>query len=103
MENVKKQLGPQNYFAVTGKMRLKMRDPLIDIMEERYRQDNKWGEQNHGDLYWLGILMEEVGEVAKAIIEGDQQGETKVELIQVTAVALAWLECISRREQKRKR
>jgi NTP pyrophosphatase (non-canonical NTP hydrolase) len=71
-----------------------MKDPLQDIMEERKRQDDKWGEQNHPDLYWLGILMEEAGELAKDIIEGKNP---KKELVQVAAVALAWLEAIDRR------
>ena len=74
-----------------------MRDPLQAVMEERARQDRKWGEQNHGDLYWLGILMEEAGEVAKAIISHKNAGEVKEELIHVTAVGLAWLECMERR------
>ncbi len=64
------------------------------ITEERIRQDEKWGEQNHGDLYWLGILTEEVGEVAKALIEGDLDTH---EVIQVAAVAVAGVECEKRR------
>lgn len=39
------------------------------ISGERKRQDDKFGEQNHGDLYWLAILLEEVGEAAQAIIQ----------------------------------
>jgi len=46
-----------------------MRDPLQDVMNERARQDQKWGEQNHPDLYWLGILMEEAGEAAPVTCE----------------------------------
>jgi NTP pyrophosphatase (non-canonical NTP hydrolase) len=63
---------------------------------ERKRQDEKWGEQNHGDLYWLGILMEEVGELAQAVIEGKRL-ERNAELIPVAAVAVAWRECLDRR------
>ena len=76
-----------------------MRDPLMDVMLERARQDQKWGEQNHDDLYWLGIIMEELGEAAKAIIEGDHARIHK-ELVQTTAVGLAWLECLERRAEK---
>jgi len=73
-----------------------MHDPLQDIMEERARQDNKWGQQNHDDLYWLGILVEEVGELAQAIISApERQVDAKRELVQVGAVALAWLECMT--------
>jgi NTP pyrophosphatase (non-canonical NTP hydrolase) len=63
------------------------------IREERRRQDEKWGVQNHDNLYWLGILVEEVGELSKAIIEGKM---THRELTQVAAVALAWMECHER-------
>jgi NTP pyrophosphatase (non-canonical NTP hydrolase) len=66
------------------------------ITEERIRQDKKWGEQNHDDLYWLGILMEEVGELSKAIIEFRSRGQCEGELVQVAAVAVAWLECLER-------
>lgn len=67
------------------------------IANERSRQDAKWGEQNHPDLYWLGILTEEVGELAKAIIEEDHEHAVE-ELVQVTAVGVAWLESIERRD-----
>lgn len=77
------------------------RDPLQDILEERARQDEKWGERDHGDLRWLGILMEEVGELSRCIIEGKitpRSKQKKHELVQVAAVALAWLECNERRK-----
>jgi NTP pyrophosphatase (non-canonical NTP hydrolase) len=62
------------------------------IKEERKRQDKKWGvgyQQSAGT--WLAILMEEVGEVAKAVLTGDWDNGKK-ELIQVAAVCVAWLE-----------
>ncbi len=71
-------------------------NPYSLIHEERQRQDREWGEQNHDDLYWLGILTEEVGELAKAIIEGDCHGAK--ELVEVAAVAVQWLDAIGRRE-----
>lgn len=79
-----------------------MRDPLQDVMEERARQDAKWGVQNHADIYWLGILMEEVGEAAKEIIEDDRRVYVMHEVTQICAVALAWLECMARRDAKRR-
>lgn len=63
--------------------------PVGLILNERKRQDRKWGIQDHSDLYWLGILMEEVGEVAKDLVE---LKDPQVEVVQVAAVALAWLE-----------
>lgn len=79
---------------------------LQEIDDERLRQDVKWGEQNHSDLYWLGILVEEVGELSRRIIErkcDDLLRERKCddllreELVQCAAVAVAWLECLDRR------
>lgn len=52
-------------------------------------QDKKWGEQNHRDSTWLAILSEEVGEAAKAILEGKNLDE---EVVQIAAVAVAWEE-----------
>lgn len=61
------------------------------VSYERARQIVKWGKQAHDDLYWLGILIEEIGELAKAIIES-KPADIKSELIQVAAVAVAWHE-----------
>ena len=71
-----------------------------EIEGERYNQDQKWGEQNHLPSIWTDILMEEVGEVSKAILEatfGDGSwNEYRKELIQVAAVAIAMLESFDR-------
>jgi len=77
-----------------------MTDPLADILSERREQDEKWGEQNHDDLYWFAILTEEIGELAKEIIEGKSVPHLREELIQVAAVSLAWLECLNRRSHE---
>lgn len=63
----------------------------IDIEDERLRQDERWGPMPR-DLTpeeWLAILVEEVGEVAKAIVDGASWAEYRRELIQVAAVAAA--------------
>ncbi len=66
---------------------------LVDIIEERNRQDKKWGAERDLDpLLWNAILGEEVGEVSKAILENDEG--LYDELIQVAAVAAAWAEAI---------
>ncbi len=75
-----------------------MTDWVSLIQAERQRQDHKWGEQNHSDMKWLAILMEEVGELAKAILENDDNGVD--ELVQVAAVSVAWLEAVSRRQEQ---
>ena len=69
---------------------------LEEVMEERNRQDELWGEQNHDDGIWLAILVEEVGEVANDINERSKK--LREELIQVAAVAVSWVESIDRRE-----
>lgn len=61
------------------------------ISEERLRQDTKHPLFPKGDR--LAILVEEVGEVGKALNEHDRI-ELRKELIQVAAVAVRWLELI---------
>jgi NTP pyrophosphatase (non-canonical NTP hydrolase) len=70
----------------------------ILIHDERERQLAKWGEQHHSHLEWLGILVEEVGEAAEAIVkryidhESLKDDPIIKEVIQLTAVGMAWLE-----------
>ena len=94
---------------------------LEEVSYERGRQDAKWGEQNHpngtggrgrvasanaarhatqssaerGELTWIDVLAEEV---AEAFAESGQAA-LRAELIQVAAVAVAWVEAIDRRLQ----
>lgn len=72
---------------------------LGGLLVEIRRQLELWDEQNHTDFYWLGILGEEFGEVAKALIENEPVVLEK-ELFEVAAVALLWLECIVRDEPR---
>lgn len=64
------------------------------VNQERLRQDEKWEEQNHYPLYWLAILMEEVGELSKEIIE--DRSNLECELIQVAAVTKAMWESLKK-------
>ena len=76
------------------------------IGEERLRQDKNWGIQNHSNEIWLSILIEELGEVIKNSNELREskitkyhywyKNQIKKELIQVAAVAVAWLEDLER-------
>lgn len=69
-----------------------MRDPLRDILEERAKQDAKWGNQYfRTPSGWLAILGEEYGEVCEAVLE-DWSGGYRAELVQVAAVAMAAIE-----------
>jgi NTP pyrophosphatase (non-canonical NTP hydrolase) len=64
------------------------------IDEERDSQDLKWGPNRRQNPHtWLSILVEEVGEVAKAILQNNTSGLCE-ELIQCCAVIIAWLESI---------
>ena len=77
---------------------------MIDINEERHRQDKTWGEQNHDPFAWLAILGEEYGEACKAALEACFDGyeitgnysDYRIELIEVAAVAVAAIECLDR-------
>jgi hypothetical protein len=93
---------------------------LAEVAAERLRQDAKWGEQNHPDGTgitpeqqkladvarsmcqqvfaegrgdWAHVLMEEVRE---ALAESDP-AKLRVELVQVAAVSVAWIEALDRR------
>jgi len=75
--------------------------PVAEVLAERARQDEKWGEQNHDDAWWLAILVEEVGETAQAILQAVEEGgdpaRVRKEVVQSCAVSLAWLQCMDRR------
>lgn len=80
------------------------------IREERTRQDDKWGVQNHSPAFYSLILHEEIGEVSKAILDGYDHIEEsfseeafahiREELIQVAAVTKAFIECLDRNKEK---
>lgn len=66
---------------------------LNSLTQERQRQDNKFGSspRNLHSSVWILVLLEELGEVARAILENDSIGYPK-ELTQVGACAIAALE-----------
>lgn len=72
-------------------------DTIMEVQQEIARQIGKWGLQEHEPSLWNAILVEEVGEVSKAILETWFQGKDHTdngsqyckELIQVAAVAIA--------------
>lgn len=75
-------------------------DVLSQVAAERARQDANWGEQNHDGPLYLTVLEEEVGEVAKAILDHRYKGKAaediRAELVQVAAVAVAMIESFDR-------
>lgn len=72
------------------------RNEVFEAIElERYRQNKKWRRgqnewKSHPQRKYL-VLAEEVGEVAEALLNIDKEN-LRDELIQVAAVAVAWLE-----------
>lgn len=74
-------------------------DALRLVRNERDRQDQKWGTIDKFDDRnpdrWLAILMEEVGEVAEAILE-KRNKDAITEAVQVAAVAVAMVESLTR-------
>lgn len=63
-------------------------ETLSQIGNERVKQTLKWGMQDHSLEKWTVILTEEVGELAKAVLEQDLDG-VKKEAVQIAAVAAA--------------
>lgn len=93
---------------------------LDDVRTERVRQDNRWGEQNWpdgtgefasddrsavlakqkceqrraaGKMTWRDVMHEEIAEAFATVVPLD----LRAELVQVAAVAVAWVEAIDRR------
>jgi hypothetical protein len=81
------------------------RTAILDaIAAERARQSGLWDRHHahgHGDCssaavpdaVKVAVLAEEAGEVARAFLDGDRNGLRR-ELVQVAAVAQAWLEAL---------
>lgn len=74
---------------------MQRREVFEEINAARVKADFKWGREagmwGSSQDRKLTVLMEEVGEVARAILEGDLSGQ-RAELIDVLQVATAWLE-----------
>lgn len=77
---------------------------IIYVREERKRQHEKWGKQDHNLFVWMSILMEEVGEAAQAALHqtfgGSAKGTFGIEIIHVAAVAVQIIERIIECDEK---
>ena len=96
------QWGEQNHSSGTGpttpplwRSRLNAAMTARELAEQATSSCDSAADR--GDLTWTDILLEETFE-ALAENEGDNLRE---ELIQVAAVAVAWIECIDRRNIER--
>lgn len=72
---------------------------VVQIIDERDRQDSKWGGvpgvDRRDDHTYPAVLTEEVGESCRAWLERDVSA-LREELVQVAAVAVAWIEELDR-------
>lgn len=82
---------------------------LAAVKAEAMAQDVKWGEQNHEPEIWLAILVEEVGELAQAMLadrfaatepgmHDSHHDSMEIEAIQVAAVTCQFVEFLARRK-----
>lgn len=81
-----------------------------EAIDERMRQDNKWGPQNRSMIEWMSILVEEIGEAAMAtnhftffgIMQHSKEAKAMIrkELIQSAAVCIAMIEQIDNGEAR---
>ncbi len=73
---------------------------LRSVLQERQRQEMKWGEQNHDPFTYLAVLTEEVGELAQAALHtrfgGSKAAGLREEAVHTAAVALAIVQCLDR-------
>lgn len=72
---------------------------IAEVIHERQRQVELFGlDTGNDDGTWMAVLAEEVGEVAHELIEGRRGHDTRramrQELIEVAAVAVAWIEAM---------
>ena len=94
----------------------RMGEVIKDIINERSRQEEKWGEQNHDPFAWMTIFGEEFGEACQKALTlrfykgpaggggcGDESefrqfthDELRHQLVQCAAVAMAAVECLDR-------
>jgi NTP pyrophosphatase (non-canonical NTP hydrolase) len=72
-----------------------------DVDRERKRAHRKHSAKGRSaeqmpwtDPIWLPVLVEEVGEVARALCDGETPERVREELIQVAAMAQAWADAI---------
>ncbi|MNW53171.1 hypothetical protein D3C74_307220 [compost metagenome] len=88
-----------------------MDSAIQSVIQERVRQDAKWGEQNHEPMAWMGILGEEFGELCEAVnethfnngAEARKKGgyeNMRTEAVQVAAVAISFIEALDRRYER---
>lgn len=81
----------------------RQRAAIGDVLAERERQDQMWGEQAHHPAYWLAIMGKQVGQFGSAVLQREWWEDKKAahgimrhEAVQMAAVGLAIIEAIDR-------
>lgn len=81
-------------------MNIHAQSAIDSVLEERKRQNRKWGQQDHDPMVWSVILTEECGEFAQAALQGKFGGlkasGLRNEAVQCAAVSLQIVECLDR-------
>ena len=84
-------------------------DVIGEVINERKRQDDKWGEQNHSVGDWFLILTEELGEASEAALyakfeQPDKReawwAEYRKEIVEAAAVLVAMVEAFDRGKRR---
>jgi NTP pyrophosphatase (non-canonical NTP hydrolase) len=82
------------------------RGDIFDLInDERARQSERWSvhhDWGYGDcssdqvapIVKASVLTEECGEVARAVLDLSDTQSLRIELVQVAAIAVAWLESL---------
>ena len=101
------RLARRGYQFDTRKKNNMRAETIALINAERTRQDKLHGKQSYDPLGWLPILIEEAGEVSRAVCDGRYTfcgvydlAQLRQELVHVAAVAVAWIEDIDRKSQE---
>lgn len=80
-----------------------MYSPYSDIRDERvrahakhYKSGKSMEDRHYADPLWMPVLVEEVGEVARALCDNSDLEHLREEIIQVAAMAAAWADSVDR-------
>lgn len=77
-------------------------EAVMLVLKERRAQDKKWGvDRTLRNSQWIKITLEELGEASASDLDHDLMERTMEEVAQVSASALAWLEDMLRRRERR--
>lgn len=68
-----------------------LQEAISLVLEERVRQRSRYNDSDHDIGIWLALVTEELGEVSRAFLSRNRENFLR-ELVQLTALALAWIE-----------